>query len=61
MSVTKQDYLSELNEGAGYILDVKLTQPELDRIREMIHTHAVDLVSKYYPRAQRAVPRYAYG
>lgn len=50
MSLTEQkNYLDELNEGSGYILDVKLSGDELNRIRQMIHSHAVDLVSRFHP------------
>ncbi len=50
MNVIKQEsFLTEINEGSGYVLNVKLSEDELNRIREMIHSHAVSLVSKFYP------------
>lgn len=40
---------TEIKNGAGYFLDVKLFQWELVRIRKLEDSHAVSLASKYYP------------
>lgn len=49
MRTLNQSYLTEINNGPGYVCDVNLSSKELNRIREMIHEHAVSLIKKYYP------------
>lgn len=44
-----KNYISEINDGTGYTLDVKLSDQELGQIRSLIHKHAVMLIDRYYP------------
>ncbi len=47
--IDKQNHLSRIDNDAGYILDIKLSDKEIEVVQKLIHQHALTLVEKYYP------------